>query len=321
MQNSTDDYSHLKTRPQNFLKNAFIYEGDLKQTQQSFEKILFTSACDLGVALNGGRIGAKYGPTSILNSLGKFQTYKDSLKILTKPLIESTTPDQLSPMQAAQTKEITRTLLKNEWKKLIHLGGGHDHVYPLLHSLTKVLFQNEQNETTRLICLNIDAHLDTRTDKQVHSGTPFRQWMEEVAKMPQAQQQRVRFSQLAIHEQSNHPSNYKLKGMMVDHFISTTLAGFPKNELDKLAGMNLNKDDVLVLSLDCDVFDASEFPAVSAPNGRGLAIEKFRSLLNGILSLPCRKVFGIYEYNPIYDDLATSCARKLAFLIEDFIQN
>ena len=54
---------------------------------------------------------------------------------------------------------------------LIHLGGGHDHIYPLLRALSA------QND--RITVINIDAHLDTRTDDLPHSGTPFRQFARE----------------------------------------------------------------------------------------------------------------------------------------------
>ena len=57
-------------------------------------------------------------------------------------------------------------------KKIFHLGGGHDHIYPLLMSLEKT--QNYKH----LKVLNLDAHLDTRTDEFAHSGTPFRQFAE-----------------------------------------------------------------------------------------------------------------------------------------------
>lgn len=321
MQISTDDYSHLKTRPQNFFKKAFI-DIDAEQLTdkgQNFEKILLSSPCDLGVALNGGRIGAKYGPACILNSLGKFQTYQDGLKILNKSALKGIVPNTLAEMQVQQAAVIRELLLGQKWNKLVHLGGGHDHVFPLLKALTDIIEQDKINPTARLICLNVDAHLDTRTDKQVHSGTPFRQWMQAVAKLPEHLRQRVRFEQMAIHQQSNHPSNYQLAGMVVNDFLATTTSGFPLDHADALLDLDLNENDIVLLSLDCDVFDASEFPAVSAPNGRGLAVEKFRELLNTVVALPGRKVFGVYEYNPLFDDLATSCARKLAFLIEHFL--
>ena len=311
MQNSTDNYGHLISRPQNFFKQAFNHRVSVENIKE-IESVLFTSACDLGVALNGGRRGAKHGPKSILNTLGKFQTYKDNNQILLHALMDSVASQPLASMQAQQSELIKDTLNETSWQKIVHLGGGHDQVYPLLSALTSKLSPN-----AKIICLNVDAHLDTRTDQQVHSGTPFRQWINDIEKIGDDLKKRIHFHQIGIHQQSNHPSNYQLPNMQVHEFCHT------KNSVqeiqDQIKSIQIEQDDVFILSLDCDVFDASEFPAVSAPNGKGLSIQQFWNLLNFVKSIKCRKAFGIYEYNPLFDDLAVSCARKLAFQIEYFL--
>jgi formiminoglutamase len=311
MQKPTDNYGHLSSRPQNFFKQAFTDHASAKNFKD-FQSLLFTSACDLGVALNGGRRGAKHGPQSIINTLGKFQTYKDDLKILRHNLMETVESAALNEMQIQQAALIKETLSKTTWNKVVHLGGGHDQVYPLLKALT-----DDLPKQAKIICLNVDAHLDTRTDSQIHSGTPFRQWINDIEKSDDTLKSRIHFHQIGIHQQSNHPSNYQLPNMQVHEFSNQK--DNVKIIADELNKIQINKDDIFVLSLDCDVFDAAEFPAVSAPNGNGLSIAQFWKLLNLVNAIECRKAFGIYEYNPVFDDLAVSSARKLAFQIEYFL--
>jgi formiminoglutamase len=54
-------------------------------------------------------------------------------------------------------------------QNIIHLGGGHDHVYPLLKAI--------ETKYKKIIILNIDPHCDTRESEHNHSGTPFRQFL------------------------------------------------------------------------------------------------------------------------------------------------
>lgn len=320
MQNTTDDYGHLKTRPQNFLKDALIDFHQINEKERTkFNKFLFTSECDLGVSLNGGRRGAKHGPKAIMHTLGKFQTYKDGFQVLCRSLLAANDNDSLTAKQSKQIKLIEETLKQTKWENIVHLGGGHDQIYPLLSALTNGL-QKGPEEKQRLICLNIDAHLDTRTDTQFHSGTPFRQWMDEIKQKHQHKLSSIHFYQFGIHQQSNHPSNYQLDNMHVSEYSIQNIEQQVQDFLQKVKDLNLSESDIIVLSLDCDVFDAAEFPAVSAPNGLGLHIKDFWTVLNVIKDIKCRKAFGIYEYNPLFDDLAVSCARKLAFQIEKFLK-
>ena len=46
----------------------------------------------------------------------------------------------------------------------MQLGGGHDHIFPLLKSIHETM----PNKSLNII--NLDAHLDTRKDASPHSG-------------------------------------------------------------------------------------------------------------------------------------------------------
>ena len=263
MQNDTDKYSHLKTRPQNFLKNGFFNLCEVQEKEfRTFNNFLFSSPCDLGVTLNGGRRGSKYGPQSIVNILGKFQTYREDFKVLYAPLLQHDDDDSFEEKQIKQIRLIEKILLNSSWEKIVHIGGGHDQIYPLLMSLTKSLKNN-----SRLFCLNIDAHLDTRTDNQAHSGTPFRQWINQILENQKSKVSQIQLHQFGIHKQANHPDNYELDHMKV-HEFSIHEVEKNVNELQlAIKSFKLTSEDLLVLSLDCDVFDAAEFPQSVLPMG------------------------------------------------------
>src|SRR5690606_24005866 len=83
----------------------------------------------------------------------------------------SSLEEELSDFHEAQKKEtslISGHLKKYPQSFICHLGGGHDHIFPLLSALGE--------SYSELIVINIDAHADTRTDSSFHSGTPFRQF-------------------------------------------------------------------------------------------------------------------------------------------------
>ena len=80
-----------------------------------------------------------------------------------------------------------------------------------------------------------------------------------------------------------------------------------------------NLEGPLLLSLDCDGLDSSFMPAVSAPNHNGLTKKEYESLLTELKKYWSRTsnkpYYGIYEYNPVFDDLSLSSGRYLAHTI------
>src|SRR5690606_26545708 len=155
---------------------------------------------------------------------------------------------------------------------IAHLGGGHDHIYPLLQALS---------HHKRIIVLNIDAHADTRLDSSPHSGTPFRQFASIYAGD-------FHLYQLGLHAWANSES---------------TLSDLPKgkeyifwsDDLGKegvIAGIfeNLRKDidenTVVVFSLDADALSGYEIPGVSAVNGKGLNVSILERLWRNYQKLP-----------------------------------
>lgn len=105
------------------------------------ETLFLRSPCDLGVCRNGGRRGASLAPKAIMNVVENmsytqhFPKYKDIQIGFQKE--ENLDFDQSQTNQQNRIKE-AMTLFSG--RKTVHLGGGHDHVYPLvagLRSFTK----------------------------------------------------------------------------------------------------------------------------------------------------------------------------------------
>jgi formiminoglutamase len=201
----------------------------------------------------------------------------------------------------------------NQSNKLINIGGGHDHILPFLMAINK--------SYKKITVINIDAHLDTRIDKVFHSGTPFRQFSENV-------EGEFHLIQFGIHNFANPDSNYeKLKTGKMDIItydsIKQATENFSKPAmpiLNNYLQKKYNQDHAIVFSLDCDAISSSVIEAVSAVNHQGLPFDLVHDLLTELVNLFEIKYFGFYEFNPLYDGLSEKGSRAIARLIYDLLE-
>jgi formiminoglutamase len=266
---------------------------------------------DAGVRLNGGRAGARLAPKALVNVFKKL-TANSSIKesgIKVASLQTKFSMEQFLKSQELCTKEITELLQQGHPQQLLQLGGGHDHIYPLLMALQ----QDQKIQRDGLFILNIDAHLDTRVDPIASSGTPFRQW---------AQQSNIPFHlvQVGIHPFANPDKNYQRlsKGRM------DILEGPKHNDLiqkiETLRELGPTPSAQIIISLDADALNSSCMSAVSAVNHDGLSLEVVEQMQNWALNRSTRRIMGIYEYNPLFDDLSQKGARALVKLMDNFFR-
>lgn len=191
---------------------------------------------------------------------------------------------------------------------LFHLGGGHDHILPLLKAL----------DEAPVCVLNVDAHLDTRTDPEPHSGNPFRQF-ELHSKFP------LQLHQVGIHPYANALSTQSKLSRGSMHILwrrECDDAAHVRSFLMRLEA-SLPANARVVFSLDCDALMASDVEAVSAPNHDGLSLSFVRQLVAAYRDLCARRgqppIWGIYEYNPLYDSVSSRGARAIAGLMYDMV--
>lgn|GEM_PF-492536 len=311
---------HLQCYPSmdDLLANS---ETTKKTTQTNNDIPILLSNDDEGVVRNNGRRGSAFGPEAILNNLKTFITPENFNSCLKSTSISpvkqvSQSYDQRQWISCLEWQKLWQSLggegifkSQNPGKLIIHLAAGHDHIYPLLWSIHPLSKNFKSSGPLKLDIVNLDAHTDTRTDSWSHSGTPFRQWNKflEQAKPPI----QCRLLQYGIHRYANPQDNYsqlEKTSFQVIHNQETQL--FPhaiKNHF-------LNSD-IAILSLDADAISGHEMTAVSAVNPHGLARESVvKAVMDFMTSAAKIKIFGIYEYNPVFEKLGGPDLRFLASL-------
>ena len=158
-----------------------LEDNQLLQNELMNSIAILCSPSDIGVRRNKGRNGARFAPSGIIASLKKLNAHHLEKSInyklidVTKQETEASDFHQAQDTSSSQIKEI---LLNSSYHFKVHLGGGHDHAYPLLKAI------DESKKYDQIIIINIDAHCDTRIDDQRHSGTPFRDFDQLAPKTP-----------------------------------------------------------------------------------------------------------------------------------------
>ena len=304
-EDTTGILEQLSNRTLSKIKVEQLEELDPKEIKNFF----ILSESDLGVIRNGGRRGAAFGPKALINTLKKMSSHRSKVNGL-KSIRNHLSCGPFIDQQSEDTNSISQLMGIVSNANIWHLGGGHDHIYPLLKAINTT--------DKKIIVINIDAHLDTRTDKEFHSGTPFRQFANEV-------DGDFKLFQLGIHDFANDQSNYEPihQSEMEIYTVSqlrkeTSNFTMTQPFMDKL--IKEHQGYTIILSLDCDAISAQSMEAVSAVNHNGLELDFVRDLFSWYYSLEQRKkICGIYEYNPVFDNLSNKGSRILASLIEPFL--
>lgn len=307
--------------------NKFMTKQTITQSQKRFQESLSSlfssddsleahflflkSSTDVGVERNAGRNGARLAPRSLLSYLKKMNIKPSLEKSVFKEIEVSCEISERADFREAQMAEARAIapLVNNLDKSfLCHIGGGHDHIFPLLTALS--------HKYQKIIVINIDAHADTRVDSESHSGTPFRQFAEKFSG-------EFHLYQIGLHEFANSKSTLSPLPKTKFHTL------WRKDLRDREKTVNYFKEiknivdekSVVVFSLDADALHGSDMPGVSAVNGDGVTLEELQSLWEHYLALPKshQPLLGIYELNPVYDSLSMLSMRTVgAFLYQCF---
>lgn len=275
------------------------------------QKCLFlTSSTDTGVIRNGGRNGARFAPQAFLSTFKKFSLVERLKKYQFTALETSNSEEEEIDFHLAQineSKRIESALRSHPNSTIIHIGGGHDHIYPLLKSLT--------NFYKKIVVINIDAHADTRTDSDFHSGTPFRQFGVEFP-------DRLKLFQIGLNPFANSIST-------LTPILGTTVRIFWANQLRtedfkiffSEIEAEIDSSTCVLLSLDSDALNGSIVPGVSAVNPSGLNLIQLMDVLKMYqkLNINHQPILGIYELNPLYDSLAGISMRTIGNFVFEFL--
>lgn len=267
------------------------------------EVIFVKSSSDTGVIRNGGRNGARLAPKSLLSYFRKLALDKTSSQYSFREIEVSSIDEELenfAKSQESETLRIETALRANSGARVIHIGGGHDHIYPLLRSYS---------HAKKIIVLNLDAHADTRTDDDSHSGTPFRQFAREY-------KGDFHLFQLGLHVFANSESTLSTLPQGKMHILwRKDLMDQSKwesffGEMRKL----IDDNTVVIFSLDADAMSGELVPGVSAVNGLGLKTNELFQAWQMYRALPMKHepIMGIYELNPVFDTLSGMSMRFMS---------
>ncbi|MBI2522071.1 MAG: arginase family protein [Bdellovibrio sp.] len=270
-----------------------------KQENSTSQIIHFlTSSCDEGVVRNGGRRGSSYGPQAILNSFKGLIAPAGDYCFHTSELCSDAPNFELKQERSYQKWMSLLPQLQQSRFPFVHLGGGHDHIYPLLRTLDSI--------PARINIFNVDAHTDTRSDTWDHSGTPFRQFAKRASNS-------FILYQYGLHPYANPSTNFIPLGKGQMHLEWHTETRPVQTDYFK---KYFDQCEIAIFSLDADALDSSVMEAVSAVNPDGLEKRELRCMVDAFKLSPAPlKVFGIYEYNPLFDNLSQKGQRYLASII------
>lgn len=234
-----------------FMKDAVTFgpEGYEEATH-----VIIGCPQDHGVRRNSGRVGASRAPQAIRDMLYR---YKAPATMHGVRLCDMGDVDILDELETTHERHyrVVRKLIE-DGKKVLVLGGGNDISYPDVRALAKV------HGTVNAV--NVDAHLDMRRAAEPHSGTPYRQLIDDGFLRPE------RFHEVAIQPHANSPAYLQeARDLGVRICTMTTIRRHGwQTFLDTLFPV-LEKRPFFA-GLDMDAIRASDAPGVSAPNPVGL---------------------------------------------------
>lgn len=263
--------------------------------------------CDEGVKRNKGRIGARKGPKSVRNKLGKLPIHFKN-KAVTDFGDVICVDNRLEDCQTAFSKIICK-LIKNKILP-IAIGGGHDIAFANFNGINNALKNKSKN---KIGIINFDAHFDLRPVlEKPNSGTPFYQILKE--------NNNVSYFAIGIQQQSNTKELFDIANQnnvcYVSNFDCETFISSLKNKLNSF----LENVDYLYITIDLDGFSSAYAPGVSAPSALGFSPKFVYKVLAFLFK--SKKVISvdIAELNPDFD-IDNSTASLAARLVDFIVHN
>lgn len=263
--------------------------------------VLLGFACDEGVKRNNGQVGAAGGPKALRSALANMAWHHQH-SIFDAGDITCANAD----LDAAQEQlaQQTAALIECGQRPLV-LGGGHETAWGTIQGL----FRARPNSNIGLI--NIDAHFDLRAASRSTSGTPFAQ----AAAYCKAAGRMFRYFCFGIAEPANTPALFeRARELGVLWRLDTDLESWRLDEELERMRKFIGGCDVAYLSVDLDVLPGTIMPAVSAPAGRGVALDIVERLSAEVVASGKLAAVDVVEFNPLFDT-DSRAARTAAGLV------
>ncbi len=245
---------------------------------------------DEGIALNGGRTGAKEAPDKIRTYFYKmtpgFTARRNPILLDVGNIDLSLSLAKRHEAGASMAQAVTDLGLCG-----LGLGGGHDYGYADGAGFIRSILAKKQ----RPVVINFDAHLDVRpTTKGLNSGTPFFRLLSEF-------ENDFDFFEVGLQSHCNSQVHWqwaKNQGahlFTLDQVNQSGLLPLLKNILSKHVGQPL------WVSLDIDAITSTEAPGCSQSWTTGLKTEELWESFNWLSDSFSWKNLSIFEVSPALD--------------------
>lgn len=266
---------------------------------------------DLGVKLNGGRVGAAHGPSEFRATLARFGGDFDGaaqrgleLGIFDAgDVVPAPGDDEAALFETHRRIEEAASFLHAQGLVTICVGGGHDLSLPAISALSR-------SAGEPLGGINLDAHLDVRA--RVGSGMPFRRLIEGGYLDPR------RFVEVGLGRFSNDRGDLEwaaARGVRLIFAEALLERGLDATEL---LGHACGERRAAFVSIDLDGLEQSVAPAVSAPSPLGVRLHHAAALAEAGGAHPAVRHFDLMEFCPRFDSDART-GRSAVLLLLHFI--
>ena len=299
------------------LTNDFIWQGRVDEEDGELGKrwhqqvtstpvaeakaVLLGFGCDLGVANNKGRIGARKGPDTIRAALASYAWHAPIA------LSDAGTVQAQSDLADAQTEFASAVAEHLSCKRFVMgIGGGNEIAWASYQGLREAT-------NGKIGIINIDAHFDLRTPSpHTSSGTPFYQIYQDA----KCHQTRFNYACIGVAETANTQALFERAKQTNTHYVLDKDCTF--DTITAAIQPMLDRIDTLYFTVCLDAFNAAVAPGVSAPATLGISFEVVLKLIAWLgqqtklqgIEWP---MADIAEMNPDYDiDQRTAkCAARL----------
>lgn len=268
---------------------------------------------DLGIKLNGGRVGASGAPNAIRQVLYKMTPPTElNTKEITYLDFGNLNPSE----NLAENHERVKQALLNTFhstRKVITLGGGHDYGYPDAAAFVE---QALKSSSVKPLVINFDAHLDVRpTTNGFNSGTPFYRLLSEYS-------EKINFVEIGIQPQCNSMA-HRNWARKKNAFIFD-LAKIEQNGLSSLwhetPFKELTQSTPVFISFDIDALTSSEAGGCSQSWVSGLRYQECQRFISQLCKKAQVNGLGIYEVSPPLD-IDNRTSKAAALLAYNYIFN
>ncbi len=259
------DLFYSRNDPKDRRLGELVHRGKMSSVRDS-DVVIIGVPEDRGILANKGRAGAAKGPDDVRRRLYKltpgFNMDLDRIKVIDAGNV-STKGLTLEEVHLALQEAVADAVSRGGIPLVI--GGGHDLTYPGLAGLV----QGAGLKKDSLGLINVDAHLDVRTDENgINSGTSFYRALTQLKNKALLGSAFVEFG---IQEQYNSPHYYNwIRGLGGTVFTLREVSERVMESFLQSLSIVGRRGHSIALSLDIDAVRSTEAPGASASNPSGL---------------------------------------------------